>query len=1249
MHASVTVLLVASTGSIPPAPPPAARRTLPPPPPPVRRLSISEALAAVTIVGQLPNRSRACQGLYERSELMENGRYTYAHADNELKLWHSESGHWQVGPAADVGMSRGLLSAADEAMVPEDIRATWLAAGPGGQLEDAPELTCVSEAPMQSLAGGVSSVYLAGSTPHGGSIDVFGRYDRQDRMLNGRFVYAKTGTNFTLHHALTGWWLAGNALYNDDNANSGTFGVEDDALFPEDIASTWQEADPDSDHEYGWRAAGQLRCVVDEPRSRPGLPPPQPPPPLPAQPPPRQPRQQPSLPPSTLHHAADFVVINGTVTNRSYSTLGSYVRLNSMSNGRYTYTNNVKDFELKLWHAESGHWQVGPAADVGMSRGLLSAADEAMVPEDIRATWLAIGPNGRLEDAPELTCVVGDDNVVAQVAIEIIQKGLDHRVCICGSETKCDGLFHYKVVEPPAETCEKHDYSEWDYVVTVGNRIVHEHESGKQLLWYSASNEHWICGDLADEGTDRGILAVPHAALLPEDVTETWLKSSPTSEWLVTPSIRCTATGQKAHAQASACPSGCSTRHVAPPPRPHQPPPSTPPLQPPPQKPPSSSLPQPPPLRRPPPSLPALSASVYLAGRQSAVARLLPMALGTYEPVETSMISTLPSLHDSDAPSAVYKRRQSLPSRFLGIDFLLAKESPTRWVLFADHTKKAWHSVLLSPSEEYIMYIMYTDGALTQLVTSSWSIARFGAEDSKWEAAGNVSLLSPAQVTVFVRTFDYLQDSLRTATFVYGIFIFVIISCSLVLFVTVHLTRSRHAAMFVAVTILAAPGLCGLLISELESEKESEQFYALVSFFFFFCFWGLLLKTFVTTGYEAMLLSAFLFASPVAFVFLLRSTLPIDDYYVHIALAAEKERSASDDIADATFLLLTCLRVFCMRTHSERPPVAVLDEEDELALPAGATSLSTFAHDHHPSSSGSFLTGVESAGVLTAAEQLHAAKMARHDAAAASAARRDAAKAEGARREAVAAVRREEARRHAAEAAMEAARQDAAAAAEAARQEVARRQAAEAAAEAALQDAAAVRQQVELANAEMAAHAQAEEVARHAEVEERRSIEEADLALARRLHAEESASATWATQASADAVAHLEQSRVREQATTDAPAAGPDPPVVPEELLCPITCELMEDPVSTVDGHTYERSAIQKWLRTHATSPVTNERLESKALIPNVLIRGMVRKVKESSTNAAVGSSSTPPAPSSRGGKGRGGRGGRGLGQGRSS
>jgi hypothetical protein len=36
----------------------------------------------------------------------------------------------------------------------------------------------------------------------------------------------------------------------------------------------------------------------------------------------------------------------------------------------------------------------------------------------------------------------------------------------------------------------------------------------------------------------------------------------------------------------------------------------------------------------------------------------------------------------------------------------------------------------------------------------------------------------------------------------------------------------------------------------------------------------------------------------------------------------------------------------------------------------------------------------------------------------------------------------------------------------------------------------------------------------------------------------------------------------------------------------------MEDPVSTLDGHTYERAAIAEWLRANDTSPATGETVQ---------------------------------------------------------
>jgi len=74
-----------------------------------------------------------------------------------------------------------------------------------------------------------------------------------------------------------------------------------------------------------------------------------------------------------------------------------------------------------------------------------------------------------------------------------------------------------------------------------------------------------------------------------------------------------------------------------------------------------------------------------------------------------------------------------------------------------------------------------------------------------------------------------------------------------------------------------------------------------------------------------------------------------------------------------------------------------------------------------------------------------------------------------------------------------------------------------------------------------------------------------------------------------------------------ASAAPPPPAELPNELVCPILRKLMSDPVSTTDGHTYERDAIRQWLAAHDTSPLTGLRLASKALTPNHSLRSLAR------------------------------------------
>ncbi|XP_027925561.1 U-box domain-containing protein 13-like isoform X1 [Vigna unguiculata] len=65
--------------------------------------------------------------------------------------------------------------------------------------------------------------------------------------------------------------------------------------------------------------------------------------------------------------------------------------------------------------------------------------------------------------------------------------------------------------------------------------------------------------------------------------------------------------------------------------------------------------------------------------------------------------------------------------------------------------------------------------------------------------------------------------------------------------------------------------------------------------------------------------------------------------------------------------------------------------------------------------------------------------------------------------------------------------------------------------------------------------------------------------------------------------------------------------VIPDEFRCPISLELMKDPVIICTGQTYERSCIKKWLEAgHGTCPKTQQILSTPILIPNHALYGLI-------------------------------------------
>ena len=60
-------------------------------------------------------------------------------------------------------------------------------------------------------------------------------------------------------------------------------------------------------------------------------------------------------------------------------------------------------------------------------------------------------------------------------------------------------------------------------------------------------------------------------------------------------------------------------------------------------------------------------------------------------------------------------------------------------------------------------------------------------------------------------------------------------------------------------------------------------------------------------------------------------------------------------------------------------------------------------------------------------------------------------------------------------------------------------------------------------------------------------------------------------------------------------------------FCCPISLEVMSDPVVAPDGHTYERSNIKEWLSSHTNSPMTGSAMPIPVnFIPNRTLKSMI-------------------------------------------
>ena len=66
-----------------------------------------------------------------------------------------------------------------------------------------------------------------------------------------------------------------------------------------------------------------------------------------------------------------------------------------------------------------------------------------------------------------------------------------------------------------------------------------------------------------------------------------------------------------------------------------------------------------------------------------------------------------------------------------------------------------------------------------------------------------------------------------------------------------------------------------------------------------------------------------------------------------------------------------------------------------------------------------------------------------------------------------------------------------------------------------------------------------------------------------------------------------------------------------EELECPITDEIMKEPVVTPSGNSYEKKALQDWIKIKQTDPKSVKPLNENQIYPNLLMGNVIDKFKK--------------------------------------
>jgi len=68
-------------------------------------------------------------------------------------------------------------------------------------------------------------------------------------------------------------------------------------------------------------------------------------------------------------------------------------------------------------------------------------------------------------------------------------------------------------------------------------------------------------------------------------------------------------------------------------------------------------------------------------------------------------------------------------------------------------------------------------------------------------------------------------------------------------------------------------------------------------------------------------------------------------------------------------------------------------------------------------------------------------------------------------------------------------------------------------------------------------------------------------------------------------------------------------------FYCPITCNIMYDPVIDPDGNTFERVVVENWIKIHGSSPTTRRKMTVNDLRPNRIVQKLLEGEKHRPKN----------------------------------